>query len=345
MNVKKLNLISQILISILLSIVLISCQSKKEQVLSLDGKTMGQVSYRVLVVTKSSNQQSIHNGIDAKLDEIVQLMSTYEKDSQVSQFNDLQINKALKVDPKTFEVLALSQLISEQTDGSFDITVGPLVDLWGFGPKARPEQIPDPMQIMQSFPLIGYEAIKLNADDVSVLKQKYRRIDLSAIAKGYAVDEIAKYLDSQLINAYMIEVGGEIRLKGLKPSGDKWRIAIEKPEASFGQKIQTTLAITDISMATSGDYRNYFEIDGLRFSHTIDPTTGYPINHNLASVTVLSKDCATADAMATALMVMGEQKAVQFANKNNIAAFFIVKTGEGFKQVSSQSYKIKTNEK
>ncbi|MCJ8314094.1 MAG: FAD:protein FMN transferase [Saccharospirillaceae bacterium] len=342
---KKLSQIWKILTLVSLCSILISCQSKKEQVINLEGKTMGQVSYRVLVVTKPSEQQSIHNGIESKLDEIVQLMSTYVSDSQVSQFNDLEINKAFKVDPKTFEVLTLSQLISEQTDGAFDITVGPLVDLWGFGPKARPEQIPDPMQIKQSFQLIGFAAIKLNIADVSVLKQKYRRIDLSAIAKGYAVDEIARYLDSQLVSAYMIEVGGEIRLKGLKPNGEKWRIAIEKPQTGFTQQILTTLVITDISMATSGDYRNFFEVDGVRFSHTIDPKTGYPIAHNLASVTVLNKDCATADALATALMVMGEVDAVKFANEKNIAAFFIIKTDDGFKQVSSKSYKILTNEK
>jgi len=343
--VKKINQIWHILVLITLTSVLISCQSKKDQVLSLEGKTMGQVSYRILVVTKPSNQQSIHNGIDEKLDEIVQLMSTYEKDSEVSRFNDLGVNESFSIDSKTFDVMELSQLISEQTNGAFDITVGPLVDLWGFGPKARPEQIPDPMQIMQSFDLIGYEAISLNADELSISKSQYRRIDLSAIAKGYAVDEIARFLDSKAINGYMIEIGGEIRLKGLKPNGDKWRIAIEKPQIGLGQQVLTTLAITDISMATSGDYRNFFEVDGVRFSHTIDPKTGYPIDHQLASVTVLSEDCAVADAMATALMVMGEVDAVKFANENDISAFFIIKTDEGFKQVSSQSYKIQANEK
>ncbi|BCE02349.1 FAD:protein FMN transferase [Marinicellulosiphila megalodicopiae] len=333
-----MNGIRRVVSLLVISLIAFSCQSKKEQVISLQGKTMGQVSYRVLVVTTPSSQQSIQSGIDAQLDSVVELMSTYESDSQINQFNDSPLNEAFKLDQKTFDVLALSQKISEQTQGAFDITVGPLVDLWGFGPKAKPEQIPDPMQIMQSFNLIGYDSIVLDEKSLSATKKQYRRVDLSAIAKGYAVDEIAHYLESKNINSYMIEVGGEIRLKGVKPNGNKWRIAIEIPQSDLNQQIQTTLSLTDISMATSGDYRNFFELDGVRYSHTIDPKTGYPINHHLASVTVLSEDCATADAMATALMVMGGEDGLKFANEHNISAYFIVKTKQGFDQFESSAY-------
>jgi thiamine biosynthesis lipoprotein len=265
-----------------------------------------------------------------RLQAINQRMSTYLKDSELSLLNTLPSTEPQIVSTELYTVLDAAQNISQLSAGAFDVTVGPLVNLWGFGPDIMLYQAPKPEAITQLLAQIGYVKLQLNKKDLTVTKTLASlSIDLSALAKGYAVDEVARVLEEQGIKDYLVEIGGEIRLKGNNLQGKKWRIAIEKPIINK-RELEKVLAITGIAMATSGDYRNFFEQDGQRFSHTIDPRIGYPITHKLASVTVLAESCMLADAWATALMVLGPEEAYKMAEKQQLAVFFIIKTEQGF---------------
>jgi len=265
-----------------------------------------------------------------RLQAINQRMSTYLKDSELSLLNTLSSTEPKIISAELYTVLDAAQKISQLSAGAFDITVGPLVNLWGFGPDMMLYQAPKPEAIVQLLAQSGYAKLQLNKQDLTVTKTLASlSMDLSALAKGYAVDEVARLLEEQGIKDYLVEIGGELRLKGKNLQGKKWRIAIEKPTINK-RELDKVVAITDIAMATSGDYRNFFEQDGQRFSHTIDPRTGYPITHKLASVTVLTETCMLADAWATALMVLGPEAAYKIAEQQQLAVFFIIKTEQGF---------------
>ena len=305
------------------------------------GRALG-TSYNIRFVGLSSDAQSLQNGVEAVLDDINQSMSTYVEDSELNRLNNVPDNSWVSVSEPLVSVIALAQAISAKSDGAFDVTVGPLVDLWGFGPEARLEKVPEPQVLQAVFADIGYQGLEVDPKQSRVRKLLPRQIDLSAIAKGYAVDAIAEYLDSEQISAYLVEVGGEMRLKGFKPDNQLWRIAIETPE-SGARGVYKILPLTDIALATSGDYRNYFEVEGVRYSHTLNPGTGYPITHSLASVTVLSKTAAEADGWATALNVLGTQPALSLAERENLAVFLIEKGQEGFIEYSSSAFNELTN--
>jgi len=281
--------------------------------------------------------KELDDQIHVRLSHVDQLMSTYKPDSEVSRFNRALPNEWFEVSAQTFEVVSLAQAISDKTAGAFDISVARLVNLWGFGPDHQAVQIPDEDRLFAVLIEVGYEKIELHSSELKLRKKTSLRIDLSAIAKGYGVDQVANFLDETGITIYMVEVGGEIRTRGLKPNGKPWRIAIEEP--STGQRdVHSIIDITDHAVATSGDYRNYFEKNGQRFSHTIDPQTGYPITHNLASVTVIGETAAEVDALATAFSVLGLDQAMQYAKAYNVAAYFIVKEQEGFVGKASDAF-------
>lgn len=223
------------------------------------------------------------------------------------------------------------------TDGAFDITVGPLVNLWGFGPDGRPEEVPSAEALQQVKDRTGYQHLKLRDNPPAVSAEPAQYLDLSAIAKGFGVDQVAKYLESEGISAYLVEIGGEIRVNGQKPDGTAWRLAVEEPSGE-GRQVNRIVALQQAAMATSGDYRNYYESQGQRYSHTIDPVTGKPISHSLASVTVITENCMTADALATAFNVMGFERANDLAVEQNLAAYFIVRRGDGFETHATPAF-------
>ena len=317
---------------------LLACSDPK--VIRLQGLTMG-TSYSVLIpqlpskMTGHATEQSIQFEIESILERVNQQMSTYLHDSELSQINQSAARQWLTVSPELFEVLHYAQSVSEQTSGAFDITVGPLVNLWGFGPS-QPEQEsldsvkPTEEQIARERKRLGYHKLEIRPETLQLRKPfNELYIDLSAIAKGYGVDAVATYLDSLGIQGYLVEIGGELRGKGFSSRGDYWRVALEKPEP--GQRsVQRVIEIANLAVATSGDYRNYFEKDGVRYSHTIDPRTGSPISHALASVSVLSDKAMVADAWATALMVLGEEAGYKLAEENGLAAFFLYRQGDEF---------------
>ena len=227
--------------------------------------------------------------------------------------------------------------MNKLTNGALDITMGPLVNMWGFGPDARPTSIPSQFEIDQAMAETGIDGIKISGDRLKKTKPELY-VDLSSIAKGFGVDKIAAILDKYGVSGYLVEIGGEVSLKGSKADGQPWRIAVERPTEDE-RTVQLVIEPTNIAIATSGDYRNYYEEDGQRFTHIIDPRTGYPVAHKLASVTVLDKSCMVADGLATAMMVLGTEESMALAKRENLAVMLIEKQDQGFKTYYSDAFK------
>ncbi|SNC67391.1 thiamine biosynthesis lipoprotein [Marinobacter sp. es.048] len=303
----------------------------EEKIWEISGPVFG-TSYHINVILTEDQQrlETLASGIDEVLEGVDASMSTWRDDSELSRFNQLSDQSEwIPVSARLFQVLQKADEISTMTDGAFDVTIGPVVNLWGFGPQARPEQIPSRESLTNALAATGFEKLELRADPPAVRATPPQYVDLSAIAKGYGVDAVARFLESEGVEAYLVEIGGEVRVNGRKPDGSTWRLAIEQP-MSEGRQVNRVVALESRAMATSGDYRNYYESEGRRYSHTIDPATGEPIAHKLASVTVIADDCMTADALATGFNVMGYERANEVAVRENIPAYFIVRTEEGF---------------
>lgn len=307
--------------------------------LSLNSQTMGTTySVKVSILPEGVTQKRLAGQIEKTLARINHQMSTYEDDSELSLFNRSRSTQWQTVSESLYKVLSEAYKISEATEGAFDVTVGPLVNLWGFGPDPMSFKAPPEAEIDHIKTRIGFKQLKLKDDSLEIKKEiPDLYVDLSAIAKGFAVDKIAELLEINGITNYLVEIGGEIRLKGVNLNGDSWRIAVEKPTPEL-RMIQKIVPLTNIAMATSGDYRNFFEINNIRFSHTIDPRSGRPITHSLASVTVLRETSMEADALATAFMVLGPELAYQFAEQNQIAALFIIKSDQGFTELNTAAF-------
>ncbi len=318
--------------ALLLFLFLIACSDDiQEGQLSLAGFTMG-TSYNVKVpnLPASLARKQVEIEIQALLETVDQRLSTYLEFSELSRFNRNPSIDWVDVSSMLYDVVAESLDVSRLSGGAFDVTIGPLVNLWGFGPDQRSQEIPIGTEITEKLEQTGYRFIDMRQTPPAIKKSRPDiYIDLSAIAKGYGVDQVAEYLGSLGIDNYMVEIGGEIRVKGYKKQGGKWMIGIEKPTPEF-RAVQQIIAVTDTAVATSGDYRNYYELKGERFSHTIDPRSGYPITHRLASVTILDGTAMHADAMATALLVLGSVEGFELAQRENLAALFIVKSDDGF---------------
>ncbi|EFP98243.1 FAD:protein FMN transferase [Vibrio caribbeanicus] len=319
------------------SLFIISGCDKPVEQIHLYGPTMG-TTYNVKYLPQKDapSREQFQREIDRLLEEVNDQMSTYRKDSELSRFNQSRSSDSFTVSSQTATVVKEAIRLNALTMGALDVTVGPLVNLWGFGPEARPEVVPSDTELAERKAMTGIEHLKVEGNSLQKdLPNLY--VDLSTIAKGWGVDVVADYMQSQGIKNYMVEVGGEIRLKGHNREGIPWRIAIEKPDVNQ-RAVQEIIEPGNMAMATSGDYRNYFEREGIRYSHIIDPRTGRPIHNKVVSVTVLDKSCMTADGLATGLMVLGEEKGMQVAEKENIPVLMIVKTDDGFKEFTSSAY-------
>ena len=314
----------------------VGCSDRKVEPVKLAGFTMG-TSYHITVLGDGIDGEQLQRQIDQRLTELNRIFSTYIDDSELSQLNNGEVGEWLAVSPELYEVLALSLRLGELTGGAFDITVGPLVNAWGFGPdKAR--RSPSDALINELKQRVGYQFVELREGSL-VRKQRAVSIDLSAVAKGYAVDQVTQLLADHGYQDFMVEIGGELSLHGHSPRGTPWRIGIEQPGQGYG-KVNRAIALSGNAMATSGDYRNYYEVDGQRYSHTIDPVTGKPITHNLASVTVITASSAEADALATALSVMGAEKGLALAQQHGYAIYQIIKSKDGFMTQYSDAFQV-----
>lgn len=271
------------------------------------------------------HQDDLHQAIKEALLEVDNSLSPYNKHSIISHINH---NVDTVLNEHFTHVFNLAQKISSETEGAFDITVAPLVNAWGFGFKHSIDI--DSMTIDSLQQIVGYQKIKLGNN--RIIKQNEQvMLDCSAIAKGYGVDIVAQTLDKKGVKHYMVDIGGEVVVKGKNPRMKTWRIGINKPiedSLSVNQELQTILEVSNVGMATSGNYRKFYYKNGKRYAHTIDPRLGYPVQHNILSATVLAKDCTTADAYATAFMVMGLEKSKAFCEEHpELNAYFIC-TGE-----------------
>ncbi len=310
--------------------------------MELSGPTMG-THYHVKLIPKVSLvEQDVQAVVDEELRQINQSMSTYIPDSELSQFNRHEVGSWMSVSDRLCALLAQSFDIYTLSERRFDPTIGPLVNLWGFGPEAR-EGLPSQEELEAAKARVDFAQVEIDCDASRIRRLADVYVDLSATAKGYAADAVGERLAALGVENYMVEVGGEIAVSGLNRQRAKWRIAVEKPSLAQTGAVEV-LAVSNVSIATSGEYRNYYEVDGKRVSHTIDPVTGAPITHTLASVTVIHEEGAAADAWATALNVLGPERGWALADTLELSAYFIIKNGEGYdvKATSAfETYRVK----
>ena len=271
-------------------------------------------------------------------------MSTFLENSEISEFNRFDGSEWFSVSEDTARVVNTALKVSRMSAGSFDITISPLVELWGFGKKMSEQAVLTDREIGEALLNTGYKHLLVRNSPPALKKSKPNiTCNLSAIAKGFGVDDLASFLENKGLKNYLVEIGGEDRTSGINYKGKCWRIGILIPDTF--DKIYKAVSLHNSSIATSGDYRNYFEIDKKRYSHTINPATGRPIIHNLASVSVIHSSCMLADAYATAINVMGPEKGFEFANKNQLAVLMIVREKDGFREKITPEFSSHLNYK
>jgi thiamine biosynthesis lipoprotein len=318
---------------------LVGCEAPVPPSVLFKGETMG-TSYHVTLssIVSASDSELLQKDIDQLLLDINQSFSTYIKSSEISELNRYTGSEGQTKSKEFISLLDEALRISHITQGAYDITIGPLVNLWGFGPEFKADDVPSSVEITKALEKVGHKNIVINRNTNQVKKLNPDiYLDFSSIAKGYGVDKVAELVESNGFTDYMVEIGGEMRVRGVNPQGNHWRVAVEKPDAST-RSIYKIINVTNIAIATSGDYRNFFEIGGVKFSHTIDPNTGRPVQHNLASVTVLDKNSMTADAWATAFMVLGSKKGYDLAMENNLAVLFLIQEGDSIKDMATPRF-------
>lgn len=281
-------------------------------------------TYNITFESNGVSTDKLQSALTQELDTINQLMSTYIPDSEINQFNALTTDTCFPFSESTWVVLVAAKDVYHQTNGAFDITVGPLIQRWGFDAAEYDEKVPTDEEVKSLHESVGTDQLEFNFAEQCIAKSNPKlSINLSAIAKGFAVDQLANIMADFQISNYLVEIGGETKGQGINVHGYPWRIAVEKPSNSASQQELLVIALENTSIATSGDYRNYFEVDGKRFSHTIDPTTGYPIDHNLTSVSVIHPSNMYADAYATAMSVMGSEASLEFADQYQLPVLVI----------------------
>jgi thiamine biosynthesis lipoprotein len=306
--------------------------------LEMTGRTMGTTYHiKLAALPPSVELPQLQQDVDATLEEINLQMSTYLPESEVSRFNRAPADEWFAVSPATAEVVTAALEVSRETGGALDITVEPLVEIWHFGPSDTSDtsgqaelRPPDQAAIDAARQRVGWERLSVRFDPPALRKSvDGLQIDLSAVAKGYGVDRVAGLLSDRGVSDYMVEIGGEVRAAGRRPDGKPWQIGIERPDVSRRQA-QWVVPLVNASLATSGDYRNYFDYKGHSFSHIIDPSTGRPVEHPAASVSVLTDSCMKADAWATAMLVLGPERGYDLAEKRGLAVLFVIHADSGF---------------
>ena len=290
-------------------------------VLALAGETMGTTWSVKLVAPPTADAQALTAMAQRELDGVVREMSPWEPMSNLSRYNRAAAGTWTPLPPAFAQVLACALEIAEQTDGAFDPTLGALIDLWGFGPRPFSGAPPEAGEITKAHDATGWRRLVLDGE--ALFQPGGLRLDLNGIAKGFAVDQVAAALDRSGARSYLVEVGGELRGTGAKPDGSPWWVELERPPTANDDGPRTLVALHGLSVATSGDYRRFFEHDGRRYAHTLDPATAAPVTNPTASVTVLHANCLRADAYATALTVMAPDAALAFATVRGLAVLIL----------------------
>lgn len=310
----------------------------------LDGRTMGTGWTVKLVAPAQTGTDMLRRGIQAQLDRVDRQMSTWKPDSDLSRFNRAPAGTWQPLPEAFFSVLRHALEVARDSGGAYDPTVGPLVDLWGFGPRQRAHRPPSAQAIADVRQHVGWQRIRLDAAGRKAYQPGGVHLDLSAVAKGFGVDEVARWLRARGVNDFLVEVGGELRAHGHKPDGSPWHVAVERPGAAAGKverrdQVGHVLALDDRAIATSGDYRHYFEDAGRYYSHHIDPRSGQPVAHRVASVTVLADTCMEADPLGTTLSVLGPEEGMAWARERDLAVLMIVHGEQGPEEYMTPAFK------
>ena len=340
-NFHVIKLIHILIISVVLTITSTVGYAKQEHL--IQGRTMGTI-YRVKVVA-GSNQGIVElkDKIDKRLVEINNSMSTYQKDSDISRFNNMkQANQPFEISGDFYRVMITGKSIFDLSDGAWDGTVNPLVNLWGFGQRGRRKDLPQKQEVTALLPRIGFDKIQIFPNRTLVKTNKDVSVDLGSIAKGFGVDQVAEVVRRAGYHNYLVEIGGEIYASGKRQDGKLWRIGINRPRKDAA--INDVYKIVDLNnqaFATSGDYRNFFEVDGIRYSHVIDPRTGYPVSNGIVSASIIADNCTLADGLATAVMVMEPDKGLHLINRlEGVEGLIIIEKPDGsLRPFASKNFK------
>ena len=314
---------------LILALLFVGCGGKKEVLLT--GRTMGTTYHVKAVVSTFYDEDDLQVKIEKRLEEINRSMSTYRADSEISRFNAQgEIGTPFPISNDFLSVMQVARRIFTLSEGAWDATVKPLVDLWGFG-KSTGARVPSADEITQALSKVGFESIQIS-DPRSLVKHRVGiTLDLASIAKGFGVDQIALVLREDEVTDFLVEIGGEVVASGVRLDGENWKVGINRPQptAAFNA-VYKVLKLHNRALATSGDYRNFFEVDGVRYSHVIDPRTGYPVSNGVVSVSIIADTCTLADGLATAVMVMGPQQGLAVIDGlKNVEGLIVVQRPDG----------------
>jgi thiamine biosynthesis lipoprotein len=324
---KKYSYISSLLVLIFAPLV---SEAQVEHLIR--GRTMG-TFYQVQVVTDDSEgMHGLKEKVEQRLIEVNRSMSTYMPQSEISRFNAFdRTGVKFKISDDFYRVMRVAEKIYRLSDGAWDGTVNPLIDLWGFGRKGTKTLLPDKTEIMRLLSAVGFHRIDIVTPGYLIKNRAHITVDLSSIAKGFGVDAVSNVVRNAGYENYLVEIGGEIFAAGLRKDGGQWRIGINRPQKNAApDEIYKVVTLQDRAFATSGDYRIFFEVEGVRYSHVINPKTGYPVSNGVVSVSILSHDCTFADGLATAVMVMGHQKGLALINRlDGVEGLIVVEGADG----------------
>jgi FAD:protein FMN transferase len=322
-----------------LATLLAACNGEKIQ--GFGGPTMGS-TFRVQYVAaaKTPGTDRLQSGVQGILDDLDRTVSTYRTDSDVARFNAAPAGTCQPMPEAVFTLFAYADTLHRESGGAYDITLLPALSVWGFGPRGKVAARPSAEQLDALRSVVGMEHIRAATDASgakALCKDSASSIEFNSIAAGYAVDRIAEYLRAQGVASFLIDVTGELRAFGRKPDGSAWRIALEAP-ISNARVAERIVTLEGMGVSTSGSYRNYFEEDGVRYSHTLDPRTLSPVTHKLAAVSVISDTALEADGLSTLLMALGPERGYDFALQHELAAFFVTKTDAGVDESDKRAF-------
>lgn len=295
---------------------------------SIDGWTMGATWSLRVAGPRDLDLVTVRKNLESQLAELDRQLSGYRPDTALTRLNNAPVGEWVELPPHLGAVLRFGRQLHAETGGAFDLTVGPLVRLWGFGAAEPRSTLPTDAEIATAKARTGADRLEISADGTRVRRLAAVTVDVDAVAPGYAADVLAGWLDAHGLPDHLVEIGGEMRAGGRRPDGGGWRVGIERPVAARGD-VEQVIAVREGGIATSGDYRDYFEVAGQRYSHTLDPATGRPVAHDLASVTVIAHDGLSADGYATALMVLGPERGMAWADARRLPVFMIIRTANG----------------
>jgi thiamine biosynthesis lipoprotein len=309
----------------------------------LEGQTMGSAWTVKIAGPLPASAESLRAGVQDRFELVNQALSTYRADSALSRFNADDSGQWQSVDAELAAVMDYALSLAERSGGAYDISVGPLVDLWGFGPDPRRESAPDAAAIEAARSRVGWRRVSVDTIAQRARKEPGVRLDLSSLGKGHGVDRVAEYLDERGVTDYLIDLSGKLRARGRNARGESWRVAVEQPAADdpsgAARAMPAVVTLRDASIATSGDYRRYFESGGRHYSHIIDPRTGWPVSHATLSATARAGTCMQADALATVFMVMAPGDALRLADELATPALLISRDAAGYRMARSAGWR------